>query len=242
MALMGVAGNFFLNGVSFLAVLVALVRIKYPHEERQHHTSMLRSLVDGFTYLNSHVQMRILVWMIAAGSLLGIPFITFIPYFARIQLHTDASGLGWLMAGSGAGAVMGAVTVAWLGKIHHRGIVIAVSGIVFFSAIIGVCYSQSFNLSAGLLLAEGYSAIMMISSVNIGIQQLSSNQMRGRVMSIYATCFLGLPPLGSLLAGELSTAYSDVTCAGDDGWDGGVGVCGVLDFLEAVEGAGVEEI
>ncbi len=218
MALIGVAGNFFLNGVSFLAVLVALVRIKYPYEERQHHESMLRSLVDGFKYLNSHVQMRILVWMIAAGSLLGIPFITFIPYFARIQLHTDESGLGWLMAGSGAGAVMGAVTVAWLGKIHHRGYVIAISGIVFFGAIIGVCYSQNFNLSAGLLLVEGYSAIMMISSVNIGIQQLSSNQMRGRVMSIYATCFLGLPPLGSLLAGELSrhipTSYALAMMAG----------------------------
>jgi hypothetical protein len=82
--------------------------------------------------------------------------------------------------------------------------VIAISGIFFFCAIIGVCYSENFHLSAALLLVEGYSAIMMISSVNIGIQQLSSDEMRGRVMSIYATCFLGLPPLGSLLAGELS--------------------------------------
>jgi MFS family permease len=204
MALIGVAGNFFLNGISFLAVLVALVRIKYPEDLKEQHASMMRSLVDGFKYLHSQAQMRVLVWMIAAGSLFGIPFITFIPYFARIQLHTDESGLGWLMAFSGAGAVMGAVTVAAFGKIHHRGYVIAISGIFFFSAIIGVCYSLNFHLSAALLLLEGYSAIMMISSVNIGIQQLSSNEMRGRVMSIYATCFLGLPPLGSLLAGELS--------------------------------------
>jgi MFS family permease len=204
MALVGVAGNFYLNALSFLAVLVALVRIKYPHEEKEQHESMLSSLVSGFKYLNSQAQMRVLVWMIAAGSLLGIPFITFIPYFARIQLHTNESGLGWLMAGSGAGAVLGAVTVAWRGKIYSRGIVIAVSGIFFFAAIIGVCYSNNFHLSWAFLLVEGYSAIMMISSVNIGIQELSSDEMRGRVMSIYATCFLGLPPLGSLLAGELS--------------------------------------
>ena len=79
-----------------------------------------------------------------------------------------------------------------------------VGGVVFFSAIIGVCYSHSFFLSQCVLLFEGYSAILMISSFNVAIQHLASDQMRGRVMSIYATSFLGLPPLGSLLAGELS--------------------------------------
>lgn len=208
MAIAGVAGNFFLNGISFLAVVVALFRIHYPHEVRENHPSIFDSLRQGFRYVNAQRQMRVLVGLIAAGSLFGIPFLTFIPYFARIQLHTDESGLGLLMAGSGAGAVLGAITVAAIGKMRYRGYVIVASGIAFFAAIIAVSYSMSFALSAGLLMVEGYSGILMISSVNIGIQHLASDEMRGRVMSIYATCFLGLPPLGSLLAGELSRHIS----------------------------------
>lgn len=204
MALVGVAGNFFLNGLSFLAVLWALTRIRYPEPEASHYPGLIESLREGFQYVRGNRQMRVLLWLTAAASLLGIPFLTFIPYFAKIQLHSDETGLGWLMAASGLGAVLGAVTVAALGRLRHRGRVVTGGGIVFFSAIIAVCYSHSFLLSQCVLLFEGYSAILMISSFNVAIQHLASDQMRGRVMSIYATSFLGLPPLGSLLAGELS--------------------------------------
>ena len=204
MALVGVAGNFFLNGVSFLAVLWALTRIRYPEPEQSHYPGLLRSLKEGFQYVRGSRQMRVLLWLTATASLLGIPFLTFIPYFAKIQLHSDETGLGWLMAASGLGAVLGAVTVAALGKLRHRGMVVTAGGVVFFSAIIAVCYSHSFLLSQCVLLFEGYSAILMISSFNVAIQHLCSDQMRGRVMSIYATSFLGLPPLGSLMAGVLS--------------------------------------
>ncbi|MGO9338544.1 MAG: MFS transporter [Terracidiphilus sp.] len=204
MALVGVAGNFFLNGVSFLAVLWALTRIQYPEQEPSHYPGLLSSLREGFAHVRSNKQMRVLVWMTGWASFLGIPFITFIPYFARIRLHAGETGLGWLMAASGFGAVLGAVTVAARGTLRHRGTVVTVGGLVFFSAIIAFSYSQSFVLSQFLLLFEGYSAILMISSFNVAIQHLASDQMRGRVMSIYATCFLGLPPLGSLLAGEMS--------------------------------------
>ena len=204
MALVGVAGNFFLNGVSFLAVLWALTRIRYPEPEVSHYPGLLQSLKEGFGYVRGNRQMRVLLWLTAAASLLGIPFLTFIPYFAKIQLHSDETGLGWLMAASGLGAVLGAVTVAALGKLRHRGMVVTAGGVVFFSAIIGVCFSHTFRLTQCVLLFEGYSAILMISSFNVAIQHLCSDQMRGRVMSIYATSFLGLPPLGSLLAGVLS--------------------------------------
>jgi MFS family permease len=204
MALMGVAGNFFLNGVSFLAVLGALMRINYPQEKPARSESMWASLHGGFSYVRGNPQMLVLVWLTAVVSFLGIPFITFIPFFAKAQLHVDASGLGWLMACSGAGAVLAAVTVAAKGMLRRRGVVITVGGVVFFVVIICFCYSHSFLLSACLGFFEGYSAILMISSFNVSIQHLSSDEMRGRVMSIYATSFLGLPPLGALMAGELS--------------------------------------
>ncbi len=204
MALLGVAGNFFLNGFSFLAVIWALLRIRYPEEQLSRHQSILESLRSGFAYLRGERQMFVLVWLTAAASLFGIPFLTFIPYFAKIQLNAGASGLGWLLASSGLGAVLGALTVATLGKIRHRGAVLTFAGVVFFSVIIGFCYSHSFALSEVLAFFEGYSGILMISCFNVSIQHLSSDEMRGRVMSIYATSFLGLPPIGALLAGEMS--------------------------------------
>lgn len=204
MLLFGVAGNFLLNGLSFVAVLWALVKIQYPDEKLARHESVLRSLRGGFVYLNRERQMRVLMGMTAVVSFLAMPFITFIPYFAKIQLNAGETGLGWLLACSGTGSVLGAVTIAVLGNIRHRGVVVTVAGIVFFSAIMGFSESHRFALSEFLAFFEGFSGILMISCFNVSLQHLSSDEMRGRTMSIYTTSFLGLPPLGSLLAGELS--------------------------------------
>jgi MFS family permease len=208
MALIGVAGNFFLNGVSFLAVLWALTRIRYPEEKRPHHESMFASLRAGLGYVRGQPQMYVLMWMMAVSSLLSIPFLTFIPYFARAQLGVGASGLGWLMAASGTGAVLGAMTVAWQGVIRRRGWVIAFGGAGVMAVVVIFCYTQVFAVSVLLMLLEGYLMILTISSVNVAMQHLSSDEMRGRAMSIYGTCFLGLPPVGALLAGELSRHIS----------------------------------
>jgi MFS family permease len=204
MVLLGVAGNFFLNGLSFLAVLFALVRIRYPEEKRARRESLWSSLQGGFGYLRSERQMLVLVWMTASVSLFGLPFLTFIPYFAKVQLHAGESGLGWLLAASGFGAVLGALTVAVLGVLRHRGAVLTICGVLFFIAIIGFSFSRVFWISQCLAFVEGFNGILMISCFNVSIQHLSSDEMRGRIMSIYTTSFLGLPPLGSLLAGELS--------------------------------------
>lgn len=204
MVLFGVAGNFFLNGLSFVAVLWALLHIQYPDEKPARRESILSSLRGGFAYLHSERQMLVLIWMTAAVSFFGIPFLSFIPYFAKVQLNVGESGLGWLMACSGLGAVLAAMIVAAAGVIRHRGIVLTVTGVIFFLAIIGFSYSQWFALSACLAFFEGFSGILMVSCFNISIQHLSNDEMRGRIMSIYATSFLGLPPLGALLAGELS--------------------------------------
>ena len=204
MAIFGMAGNFFLNALSFLAVLWALMRIDYPEEKLSRHQSMWESLHGGFAYLRSNLQMYVIVWMTAFASFFGFPFITFIPYFAKVQLHAGESGLGWLLACSGVGSVLGAMTIAISGVIRHRGRVLAGCGVVFFAAIIGFSYSQVFVLSQVLAFFEGFCGILMISCFNISIQHLSSDAMRGRMMSIYATSFLGLPPIGALVAGELS--------------------------------------
>jgi predicted MFS family arabinose efflux permease len=204
MAAFGVAGNFFLNALSFTAVLIAVSRIRYPKEPPVRHEGFLASLVSGFRYVRSNPQMHVLMWMMMVASFLLIPFLTFIPYFAKDQLHVGESGLGLLLAASGTGAVLGAVTVAWKGSIRHRGAIIAFCGALVMAMVVVFCYSQSVALSECCMFCEGFGMILTISSVNVAMQTLSSDEMRGRVMSIYGTCFLGLPPLGALLAGEMS--------------------------------------
>ncbi len=204
----GVAGNFLLNALSFVAVLWALVRIRYPEEKLSRHESVLRSQRSGFVYLNSHRQVRVLMAMTAVVSFLAMPFITFIPYFAKIPLNAGETGLGWLLACSGTGSVLGAVTIAALGHIRRTGRVVTVGGVVFFTAIAAFSESHRFALSEILAFFEGFSGILTISCFNVSFQHLSNDEMRGRIMSIYATSFLGLPPLGSLLAGELSRHFA----------------------------------
>jgi MFS family permease len=204
MALLGMAGNFVFNGVSFLAVLWALVRIKYPEEKLSHHQTMWESLHGGFAYLRNNPQMYVMIRMTLFASFFGFPFITFIPYFAKMQLNAGERGLGLLLACSGIGSVLGAMTIAISGVIRHRGRVLTGCGIVFFAAIIGFSYSHVFVVSQIFAFFEGFCGILMISCFNVSIQHLSSDAMRGRMMSIYATSFLGLPPIGALVAGELS--------------------------------------
>jgi MFS family permease len=204
MAAFGVAGNFFLNALSFVAVLVALTQIRFPVEAPVRHEKFLTSLVSGFRYVRANAQMHVLMWMMAVASFLLVPFLTFIPFFAKNQLHVGEKGLGLLLAASGTGAVIGAVTVAWRGSIRHRGAIIAFCGATVMAMVVVFCYSSSVALSEICMFCEGFLMILTISSVNVAMQTLSSDEMRGRVMSIYGTCFLGLPPLGALLAGEMS--------------------------------------
>ncbi len=204
MAWIGMAGNFFLNAFSFLAVLWPLHKMRYPEETPARHGSVLRSLRDGIAYVRESAQMSAVVLLIMSASLLLLPFITFIPYFARDVLHAGERGLGFLMACSGIGALTGAGIIAYLGKIRWRGRVIVFAGLFVMAAVLVLCYSKIFALSAAMSFCEGLGMIISLSTVNVTMQQLSSDAMRGRVMSIYAASFLGLPPVGCLIVGEMS--------------------------------------
>jgi MFS family permease len=208
MALVGVAGNFFLNGLSFLAVLVALSRIRYiePAVPREGH--LWEKLKQGFAYVFRHPAMSSLVLLVAIGSLLAIPYLTFVPYFARDVLHTGEPGLGLLMACSGAGAFLGAITIAYVTHVRRRGLFVVRASSGFFVAIIAFTFSRNFYLSGFLLTVAGYCMIISVATINSLLQHLAEDQMRGRVMSIYSTAFLGLPPIGCLIAGSLSHVFT----------------------------------
>lgn len=204
MARVGEAGNFFLNGLSFLAVIFVLTQISYPRRDNPQEGDFLHKLRQGFAYASSHKVMAPLVMVTGIASLLTIPYLVFVPYFARDVLHSDETGLGVLMACSGVGAFFGAVTIAYLTKIRRRGTFVLRAGMGLFLSVILFTFSRSFLLSGLLLAVAGYSMIMMVATVNSLLQHLAEESMRGRVMSIYSTAFLGLPPIGSLIAGLLA--------------------------------------
>jgi MFS family permease len=208
MALVGVAGNFFLNGLSFLAVLFALTRMHYPTREAPPEGHLWDKLKQGFAYVFGHSYMSPLVWLTAIASLLAVPYLTFVPYFARDVLHTDARGLGILMACNGVGAFFAAGTIAYVSHIRRRGVFVVRAGVALFAVIILFSFSRSFILSGLLLMVAGYCMIIMVATINTLLQHLAADPMRGRVMSIYSTAFLGLPPLGSLIAGSLARVIS----------------------------------
>jgi len=207
-ALLGVAGNFFLNGLSFFAVIFAVARIKHvPDVKQPSRISTIKSLRRGFRYVRSIPEMNGIVWMVASISLLLMPFITFIPFFARNVLHAGEKGLGFMMACSGTGALISALLVAHYsahGKIRHRGRILFCSIFGVMCGLLIFCATHNFVVASALMFLEGFGMIASVALLNMSMQQLSNDEMRGRVMGIYTTAFLGLPPLGSLIAAELS--------------------------------------
>jgi MFS family permease len=209
MAWLSPAGNFLLNGISFLAVILVLNRIHYPPPEADAEmASLWQHLAEAFRYVLERREMSALIALVGLASTFGIPYIMFVPYFARDILLVDERGLGILMAFSGAGAFMGAFTIAYLGKIKRRGKFVVSAGSLFLMAVIAFTFSRNFALSAGLLMVTGFSMILMVATVNSLMQHLASDEMRGRVMSMYSTAFLGFAPVGSLIAGSLAGAIS----------------------------------
>ena len=207
-AFIGVAGNFFLNGLSFFAVIFAVARIEHvPDVKQPSRISTIKSLRRGFRYVRSIPEMNGIVWMVASISLLLMPFITFIPFFARNVLHAGEKGLGFMMACSGTGALISALLVAHFsaqGKIRHRGRILFGCILMVMAGLLLFCATRSFVVASALMFLEGFGMIASVALLNMSMQQLSNDEMRGRVMGIYTTAFLGLPPLGSLIAAELS--------------------------------------
>lgn len=208
MALVGVSGNFLLNGLSFLAVIIALTQIRYGRSVPMEEGQFWRKLQAGFVYVFRREEMALLVLLVGIGSLLAIPYLTFVPYFAREVLHSDERGLGILMACSGIGAFLAAASMAYQARTLRRGRFVVFSALGCYASIIAFAFSRSFRLSCLLSMTSGFCMILMAATMNTLLQHLADDEMRGRVMSIYSTAFLGLPPIGSLLAGSLTNVVS----------------------------------
>ena len=196
---------FLLNGVSFLAVIGALLAMRLaPVAPKPEGGSPLQNFIEGFRFVRGDVPIRSALLLLSMLSLLGLQYSVFMPIFASDVLHGGARSLGFLMGAAGIGAVLGALHFA--ARSDYKGLARFIAGT---SSICGVClivFSQSrlFLLSAAVLFVVGFAATAQMAATNTLVQNRVPDPLRGRVMAVYATMFLGVQPIGSLLAGIIA--------------------------------------
>ena len=207
---LGIAGCYFLNSASFLAVIAALWLMQLPEwqaPEERHPREVLRQTVAGLRYVHKRPRVQALLGIAAVVSLCGLPYLIFLPVFARDVLAIDARGLAWLWASTGAGALVSALVMAYsLSNSRRRGRLLLAGNVFFGLAVIAFALSRNLALSCLCLLLVGGGMVWITTTVNTLLQMLVRDEMRGRVMSMYALAFLGLPPVGGLLIGALAEA------------------------------------
>ncbi len=203
--LVGEGWCFFLNGISFIAVLVALLMMRIePTAKRPPDESPVRSFVQGFKFAIHDVPIRSALLMLCLLSFFGLQYSVFLPIYAHDILHGGAKALGLLMSAAGVGAVLGALQFA--ARTHYRGLSrwIASTCTVCAVCLILMSHAAAFWLCALLLFAVGFAATSQMAATNTIIQERVPDELRSRLMAVYATMFMGVQPLGALLAGGVA--------------------------------------
>ena len=196
---------FFLNGISFLAVIIALLMMRLDKfEPRASKGSPMQNFVQGFRFAMSDRPIRSALLLLSLMSLLGMQYSVFMPIFARDILHGGPSRLGLLMSFAGVGAIAGALHFA--GRTDYKGLVewIAATSTTCSLGIVLFSQSRVYWLSAVALLAVGFSATSQMAATNTMVQGRVPDELRGRIMAVYATMVMGVQPLGALIAGGVA--------------------------------------
>jgi MFS family permease len=196
---------FFLNGVSFLAVIIALLMMRLDKFERRASTgSPLQNFIHGFRFAMTDRPIRSALLLLSLLSMLGMQYSVFMPIFARDILHGGPSMLGLLMSFAGVGAIVGALHFA--GRTDYKGLVEWIATTSTTCALGIVLFSQSrvFWLSAVMLVVVGFSTTSQMAATNTIVQGRSPDELRSRIMAVFATMFMGVQPLGALIAGGIA--------------------------------------
>jgi MFS family permease len=194
------------DAVSYLAVIASLLLMRVaPRAPRPTaEARVLSSLREGFAYVARSAPIRSILLLLALVSLVGMPYTVLMPIFASQILHGGPHTLGFLMAATGVGALLGAVFLAGRRSVLGLGRIIPLTAGLFGIGLIGFSLSRAMWLSVVLLLVTGLGFMVQMASSNTLLQTLVDDDKRGRVMSFYTMAFMGTTPFGSLLAGTLA--------------------------------------
>jgi predicted MFS family arabinose efflux permease len=201
----GIAACFGLNSLSFLAVIAALIALRVPHVRPATSTAMLTEMKGGLRYVRNESTLVGLIIVATASTFLGLPMQTFLPVLAQQIFGEGVDAYSRMMSCSGAGAVTGALAVAWLGRFEGMGKLLLRLQAVFSLLMIAVAWSRSMPLTYLLLFTAGVATVITTSLLTSLVQFVAPDDMRGRVMSIYMVAFRGGMPLGSLVSGALAS-------------------------------------
>ncbi len=199
---------FALNAVSFLVVIYTLMSLNVKHIPPTATTSMRDEMRGGIQYVRQRGELVALIILAAATTFLGFAVLTFLPVFTKTVFQGDARTYSHLLAFSGAGSVVGALVVAWLGSFKRMGLTALLVQAIYGLLIVAFATSQTLWISDVLLFLTGAALMVVFSTVTSLVQLLAPNEMRGRVMSIYMLAFRGGMPLGSLVSGYAATFIS----------------------------------
>jgi MFS family permease len=196
---------FLVNGLSYLAVLAALLAMRLPARPRPAvRDRVLAGLREGLAYGLGFVPIRSILLLLSLVSLMGMSYSVLLPVFASDVLGGGPTTYGLLGAASGIGALVAALLLAARHSVLGLGRWIALAPALFGAALVGFSFSKSLWLSLPLLMAVGFAMMAQMASSNTVLQTIVDEDKRGRVMSLYTMAFLGTAPLGSLLAGWLA--------------------------------------
>ena len=214
--LFGLAGCFIANGISFVFVVIAMLMVKFKHpgagesvpaRSVKQKGVFVGDLVAGLRYVAGRPRVLMLLIISAVTSLFGAPYIYMTPVFARDIFHLGETGLALLMGMAGAGALFGALFLAYLGDFRGKGWFVLGGDLAFAICLVGFSLSTHFGLSLVFLFALGFAIVCSVAVTNTLLQKLVTDEMRGRVMSMFMLSFIGAMPIGNLIAGAASHRF-----------------------------------
>jgi MFS family permease len=205
-AAIGEGWCFFIDGLSYIAVIAALLRMRISHSTTA--TAASRAAMDQFTegvrYAFGFHPIRSIILLLALVSLVGVPYAVLMPVFATTVFHGGPHTLGILMTSSGCGALLGAMWLAGRRSVVGLGRVIPLASALFGAGLIAFALTRVLSLAIPCLVIAGFGFMVQMAASNTLIQTIVDDEKRGRVMSFYMMAFLGTAPFGSLIAGALS--------------------------------------
>jgi MFS family permease len=214
----GVVWGFALNSMLRGAVILAYLLIRAtPRATEVGREGLLHQLKAGFRYVFGFLPTRSALLLLAAVSFAVQPYQSLAPYFARDVFHGDSVTLGYLVGAGGLGAVIGTIYLALRPTVRGLLTLIPVAAAASGAALIGFSYSTSLWIALPLLVVVGMGSMLVASSTNTVIQTIVEDHMRARVVSIYMMAFLGVSPLGALIAGALAESIGAPAALGVGG-------------------------
>lgn len=196
---------FLINGFCYFAILFSLYMIKLSSERSHSASGALREIVEGFAYIRDMRPIRLVIIILMTFSFFGLPFAMLMPAFAKGDLGGGSQTLGNLMSFVGCGALAAALYLAARKSVLGLGRVIVVAGVLFGVSLVAISFVKNPVAAYFVCVPIGFGMVAVAASCNTMLQSLVEDSKRGRVMSVFTMAFFGVPPIGSILQGWISS-------------------------------------